>query len=347
MAANVTTTLNSWSTTESSNRPVTGDTVDVDDELRMIQTVVRKYLATKGADIASAATVDLSTATGNYVHITGTTTVTALGTLTAGVSYLLVFDGALTFTHNATSLILPGAANITTAAGDRCEVVSLGSGNWRCLWFQKASGKAVIANAFSEITGTAAISQGGTGQTTATAAFDALAPTTTQGDIIYHNGTDNVRLAKGTAAQVLTMNAGATAPEWATASSTPAYQKTKLTTGDVSTTSTTLVDMTGVTVSITTGARPVHISFSGSHSGTATAITTFNVDIDGTLQFGTSGIAYQTYGAAGYGICIAFDSDVLTAGSHTIKIQWKVNTGTGVMKADSVCPAILSVHEIV
>lgn len=62
-----------------------------------------------------------------------------------------------------------------------------------------------------------AIGNGGTGQSTATAAFDALAPTTTQGDIIYHNGTDNVRLAKGTASQVLTMNSGATAPEWADA----------------------------------------------------------------------------------------------------------------------------------
>lgn len=62
---------------------------------------------------------------------------------------------------------------------------------------------------------TVPITKGGTGQTGATAAFDALAPTTTQGDTIYHNGTDNVRLPKGTAGQVLTMNAGATAPEWA------------------------------------------------------------------------------------------------------------------------------------
>jgi hypothetical protein len=58
------------------------------------------------------------------------------------------------------------------------------------------------------------ITNGGTGQSTATAAFDALAPTTTQGDIIYHNGTDNVRLAKGAAHQALTMNNGATAPRW-------------------------------------------------------------------------------------------------------------------------------------
>lgn len=37
-----------------------------------------------------------------------------------------------------------------------------------------------------------------------------------QGDVMYYNGTDWVRLAKGTAGQVLEMNAGATAPEWDT-----------------------------------------------------------------------------------------------------------------------------------
>lgn len=39
------------------------------------------------------------------------------------------------------------------------------------------------------------------------------------GDLLYRGATEWERLAKGTAAQVLTMNAGATAPEWATASS--------------------------------------------------------------------------------------------------------------------------------
>ena len=36
------------------------------------------------------------------------------------------------------------------------------------------------------------------------------------GDVFYWNGTTLVRLAKGTAGQVLAMNTGATAPEWAT-----------------------------------------------------------------------------------------------------------------------------------
>ncbi len=45
------------------------------------------------------------------------------------------------------------------------------------------------------IGGTLGISKGGTGQTTATLAFNALSPSTTLGDLIYHNGTDDVRLA--------------------------------------------------------------------------------------------------------------------------------------------------------
>ena len=38
------------------------------------------------------------------------------------------------------------------------------------------------------------------------------------GDVMYYNGTDWIRLAKGTADQVLTMNDGATAPNWEAAS---------------------------------------------------------------------------------------------------------------------------------
>lgn len=78
----------------------------------------------------------------------------------------------------------------------------------------------------TQVTGTLPIANGGTGQTTATAAFDALAPTITQGDTIYHNGSDNVRLAKGTAYQTIQMNSTATALEWG--SIIPPYQKIAL-----------------------------------------------------------------------------------------------------------------------
>lgn len=90
----------------------------------------------KGADIASASTTDIGAATGDFVDVTGTTTVTALGTIAAGIERTVRFTGALTLTHNATSLILPGAANITTVAGDIAIFRSLGSGNWLCVNYQ-------------------------------------------------------------------------------------------------------------------------------------------------------------------------------------------------------------------
>jgi len=94
----------------------------------------------QGSNIASATTTDLSAANGNYVHITGTTTITGFGTVDAGVQMLLVFDGALLLTYNATSMILPTAANITTVAGDSAIFVSEGSGNWRCVDYIRKSG---------------------------------------------------------------------------------------------------------------------------------------------------------------------------------------------------------------
>lgn len=68
----------------------------------------------------------------------------------------------------------------------------------------------------SNVTGTVAIANGGTGQTTATNAFNALSPITTTGDLILGNGTNSAtRLAIGANTYVLTSN-GTTA-SWAAA----------------------------------------------------------------------------------------------------------------------------------
>ena len=58
-----------------------------------------------------------------------------------------------------------------------------------------------------DLQGTLGIGSGGTGQTTANAAFNALSPVTTEGDLIYRNATVNARLARGTNGQCLTSNA--------------------------------------------------------------------------------------------------------------------------------------------
>jgi hypothetical protein len=65
------------------------------------------------------------------------------------------------------------------------------------------------------VTGTLPILNGGTGQTTASAAFNALSPITTAGDLIYGSGVNTAsRLGIGSAGQVLTVVAGV--PAWST-----------------------------------------------------------------------------------------------------------------------------------
>lgn len=93
--------------------------------------------------LASAATVNIGAAAANTVNITGTTGITAFDSIAAGAARRLVFAGALTLTHNATSLILPTGANITTAAGDVAEFESLGGGNWKCVDYLRADGTAI------------------------------------------------------------------------------------------------------------------------------------------------------------------------------------------------------------
>lgn len=61
------------------------------------------------------------------------------------------------------------------------------------------------------VTGTLPVANGGTGQTTASAAFNALAPTTTKGDLIASNGSSNVRVGVGTNGQVLIADSTAAA----------------------------------------------------------------------------------------------------------------------------------------
>ena len=137
-SAKYNTLINDLATAQNTARPVLGGGTGG-------QTAVAGSdgLNTKGADIASGSTTDLSAATGIYLNITGTTTINSFGTVAAGALRQLTFTGILTITYNATSMILPGAANITTAVGDTATFRSLGGGNWRCVDYLRASGQSV------------------------------------------------------------------------------------------------------------------------------------------------------------------------------------------------------------
>lgn len=132
------------------------------------------------ATVASATTADIGAVASNFVSITGTTTITGLGTIAAGAMRWVKFGGALTLTHNGISLILPGGANITTAAGDTAVFVSEGSGNWRCLAYQRADGGIIAQAAASDFWAGTSVSKPTTPKTIADAgALVSIASATT------------------------------------------------------------------------------------------------------------------------------------------------------------------------
>ena len=98
----------------------------------------------KSSDItvSGIGSCNLVLATGNFVHIksSGPATINSFGSLPAGSRFILNFEVAVTLQYNATSLIIPGAADIITAAGDSIMIVSEGSGNWRVIGFFPGSG---------------------------------------------------------------------------------------------------------------------------------------------------------------------------------------------------------------
>lgn len=107
--------------------------------------------------IASNTTTDLGTISSNNALIQGTTTINSFGSSASLESpvYLIQFQGILTLTYNATSMILPGAANITTAAGDSALVEMVSAlGYWRLIAYFSTVAAGVLGTAASQNIGT-------------------------------------------------------------------------------------------------------------------------------------------------------------------------------------------------
>lgn len=99
------------------------------------------------------------------------------------------------------------------------------------------------------------------------------------------------------------------------------------TAGDVTTTSGTLVDLTGMSVTITTGARRVLLGFQSQVMVTGGGIAAnFTFTIDGTVVSGTDGWGQvDAGGSTAHLVTLAYLTDALSAGSHTFKVQWRSN----------------------
>ncbi len=148
-------------------------------------------------DIASATTIDIGGQSTDFLRVTGTTTITGFGANYTGQK-VLIFSGVLTLTHNATALILPGGASITTAAGDSCIVVPKASvsgtaNGWQVVSYQRATGLYAKAGFNTDIASLSGLVSRGL-QFASTNAIDlaAVIPTTGSyiaGDIVFESTT--------------------------------------------------------------------------------------------------------------------------------------------------------------
>lgn len=202
----------------------------VDTKLATISTAGKvSNSATTATDANTASAIVARDASGNFSA--GTITAALSGnatTATTATNFSGSLAGDVSGTQGATVVDTVGgktdteiATSVTdTQAATSSNTVSTivkrdASGNFSAGTITAAlSGNATTATTATNVSGTVAIANGGTGQTSQTAAFDALAPTTTAGDLITHNGTDNVRLAVGSSGQVLKVVGGA--PSWST-----------------------------------------------------------------------------------------------------------------------------------
>ncbi len=153
-------------------------------------------------------TVSIPAATDTLVNLAGTQTLSnktfvapALGTPASGVVTNLTGTAGINITGTAPAGTLSGTTlNSTVVSSSLTSVGALASGS--------------LTTGFTAV----AIAQGGTGQTSANAGFNALSPMTTGGDLIYGGASGaGTRLANGTAGYLLQANGTTLAPTWVTA----------------------------------------------------------------------------------------------------------------------------------
>jgi hypothetical protein len=160
-----------------------------------------------------------------------------------------------------------------------------------------------------------------------------LNPSTTAGDIEYRSSTTNVntRLAIGTAGQVLTVNSGATAPQWATPATPSLTSASAAVATSQNTTSTSYTDLTtsGPAVTVTTGTKALVIvgAFTGPQVAGASGYMSFAVSGATTIS-ASDDYAFVNRGSGSNDDnrgCFATRLTTLTAGSNTFTAKYRVS----------------------
>ena len=176
----------------------------------------RVTAVTTNAVIAPAGTLSGTTLAGTVVS----SSLTSVGTIGSGVWQGTPVAVAYGGTGTATPSLVAGSNITISGSWPNQTINSTASGGVTTISFGSTGLTPSSATAGAvTVAGTLAVANGGTGQTTASAAFNALSPVTTTGDLIIGNGTNSAtRLGIGANGYVLTSN-GTTAT-WTSPAST-------------------------------------------------------------------------------------------------------------------------------
>ena len=154
---------------------------------------------------------------------------------------------------------------------------------------------------------------------------------TTQGDILYQDGSGLQRLAKGTAGKVLAMNSAANAPEWVTAGYTKLVDKASVGTG-------TSYDVTSIPSGVTNliilhhgmsfGGSDEHCLRLGKSAGLVTSTDYFSSEnyADNSITTNSNNNRFSGYGTGSAARAFSGIIDLWHLGSNTWQLSWHSTT---------------------
>jgi len=131
---------------------------------------------------------------------------------------------------------------------------------------------------------------------------------------------------------------------------TPAFGRVRASNSNISTTSTTSIDVPGVTLTKTTGANPIMVGWMTGvqMTGTPPISMFFTVDVDGTKELGDPNghrVNIEVVGTT-FNINLTLQTLALTAASHTVKLKFRVTAETGFILGGDDLPFMFTLFEI-